>query len=72
MYFDAAKIAEDGLFMRGGAHLKVTDTLLIDKYLIWTDTSDILGINAVITPFTFGKTADERFERLFKVALWFI
>ncbi len=52
LYFDAAKIAKDGLLVRDGAHLKVTDTLPIDKYLIWTDTPDILGINAVTTLIT--------------------
>lgn len=52
MYLDAAKISKDGLLMRDGAHLKVKDTLQIDKYLIWTDTPDILGINAVTTLIT--------------------
>lgn len=69
LYFDAAKVAENGLLVRDGAHLKVKDTLKLDKYLIWTATTDILGINAVTTPFTFGKTADETFERLFGITL---
>ncbi len=69
LYFDAAKIAGDGLLVRDGAHLKVKDILQLDKYLIWTATPDILGINAVTKPITFGKMADETFERLFKVEL---
>lgn len=69
LYLDAAKITEDGLLVRDGTHLKVKGTLQLDKYLIWTATPEVLGINAVTTPITFGKTADETFERLFKVAL---
>jgi hypothetical protein len=30
---------------------------------------DILGINAVTTPITFGKMADETFERLWEIKL---
>lgn len=69
LYFDAAKIAEDGLLVRDGAHLKVKDIFQLDKYLIWTATPDILGINAVTTPITFGKMADETFERYFRITL---
>ena len=69
LYLDAAKVAGDGLLVRDGAHLKVKGTLQHDKYLIWTATPEVLGINAETTPFIFGKTADETFERLFKVAL---
>ncbi len=69
LYLDAAKVAEDELLVRDGAHLKVKDILQLDKYLIWTATPGILGINAVTTPITFGKTADEAFEQLFGITL---
>lgn len=66
---DAAKIAEDRLLAQNGANLKAKVTLKLNKYLIRMVAPDILGINAVTTPITFGKMADETFERLWEIKL---
>jgi hypothetical protein len=59
MYFDAAKIAEDGLLVRDGAHLKVKDKLPLVPYLQIAVTTEILGLPQVTTPKIFSEKADE-------------
>lgn len=68
-YFDAEKIAKDGLLVRDGAHLKVKDILEIKKYLIWTSTPDILGLPQKTTPFEFGTQSDKMFQNKFGIIL---
>lgn len=63
------KIATDGLLTRDGAHLKVYDSLEIKKYLLWTATSEIVGLHDETTPFEFGAKSDEMFERKFDIKL---
>lgn len=65
LYFDAQKIAQDGLLVRDGAHLKVRDTLPLEKYLIWVATPQILGIAENSTPAIFSKAADDGFHNQF-------
>ncbi len=63
LYFDAEKIAKDGLLVRDGAHMKVKDILLLEPYLIWAATWDKVGLESqVSTPRVFAKKADEKFE----------
>lgn len=70
LYFDAELIAKDGLLIRDGAHLKVKDTLPIDKYLIWYATGENIDMkNLNITPANFSKLADEQFEEYFYIKL---
>jgi hypothetical protein len=68
-YFDAEKIARDGLIVRDGLNLKVKDSLPIDKYLLWTATPDILGISEETTPRIFHEKANAIFEQKFKITL---
>lgn len=68
-YFDAEKIAKNGLLIRDGAHLKVRNSLEIEKYLIWTATPDILGLPQETTPFEFGTKSDEMFQNKFGIML---
>ena len=68
-YFDAAKIAEDGLLIRDGAHLKVKDKLTLDKYLLWVATPDALGISENTTPRIFAEKADQAFQDKFSITL---
>jgi len=68
-YFDAEKIARDGLIVRDGLNLKVKDSLPIDKYLLWTATPDILGIPEETTPRIFHEKANAMFEQKFEIAL---
>ncbi len=68
-YFDCEKIAQDGLLVRDGAHLKVKDYLPIDKYLIWVATPSVLGITEETTPRIFADKADKMFEETFEIGL---
>ena len=68
-YLDANKIADDGLLVRDGIHLKVKDSLFIDKYIIWTVTPDILGIPEETTPRMFHEKANAMFEQKFGITL---
>lgn len=69
LYFDCKKIAEDGLLVRDGAHLKVKTKLPLDNYLIWSATPDVLGISEETTPRIFAEKADRMFEELFNIHL---
>lgn len=66
LYFDADKIAQDGLLIRDGAHIKVKEMLPLEKYLIFAATWDNVGLpNRISTPYTFAKKADDRFKEQF-------
>ncbi len=65
LYFDAEKIAKDGLLVRDGAHVKVKDCLPLEPYLIWIATWGNVGLESPIsTPRIFAKLSDEKFEKL--------
>lgn len=65
LYFDAEKIAKDGLLVRDGAHIKVKDCLPLKPYLIWTATWDNVGLETQIsTPRIFAELSDEKFEHI--------
>ncbi len=65
LYFDAEKIAKDGLLVRDGAHVKVKDCLPLEPYLIWTATWDKVGLESqVSTPKNFTELSDEKFENI--------
>ncbi len=67
LYFDAEKIAKDGLIVRDGAHVKVKDCLPLEPYLIWTATWDKVGLESQIsTPRIFSTRADIVFENIKK------
>ena len=63
LYFDAKKMAEDGMLVRDGAHVKVKGYLPLEPYLMWVATWDKLGLNSPLsTPKIFAETADDRFR----------
>lgn len=63
LYFDAEKMAQDGLLLRDGCHFKVKDTLPLAPYLIWAATWDTIGLKSRIsTPKIFAEQADKQFE----------
>lgn len=62
LYFDAEKIAKDGMLVRDGAHIKVKDCLPLEPYLIWTATWDKVGLESQIsTPRIFTELSDKTF-----------
>jgi len=68
-YFDALRVAEEGLLVRDGVHLKVRDELPLEKYLLWIATPDALGILEETTPRIFAEKADKVFEEKFGIVL---
>ena len=44
LYFDAQKMAADGLLVRDGNHLKVKNQLPLQPYLLWTATWKEIGL----------------------------
>lgn len=63
LYFDAEKIAADGLLIRDGCHLKVKDRLPIKPYLIYVATAESVGFgNNLSTPKEFSEKADKQFQ----------
>lgn len=63
LYFDAKRIAQDGLLVRDGCHLKVKDILPLEPYLIWVATWNSIGLaSQVSTPKIFAEQADKQFK----------
>lgn len=66
LYFDSKKIAQDGLLMRDGCHLKVKRCLSLEPYLIWKADWKGVGLKTpVSSPERFAQLADRRFGELF-------
>lgn len=67
LYFDAEKMAKDGLLVRDGAHIKVKDCLPLEPYLIWVAIWDKIGLESQIsTPRIFTELSDNIFENITK------
>lgn len=63
LYFNAEKMAQDGLAVRDGCHLKVKEALPLEPYLIFAATWENVGLESqVSTPKIFAKMADEAFK----------
>ena len=63
LYFDADKIAKEGLLVRDGAHMKVKDFLPLEPYLIWVATWDSIGLESQLsTPKIFAELSNEKFN----------
>ena len=70
LYFDAERIAKDGLLVRDGAHIKVKDCLPLEPYLIWVATYEKIGLeNQISTPRIFAELSDTTFENISKRSL---
>lgn len=66
LYFDARKMAQDGLLVRDGAHLKVKHELLLKPYLIWKATWRSIGLEKEIsTPRFFAESSDKKIREKF-------
>ncbi len=63
LYFDATRMAQDGLLVRDGCHLKVKDMLPLNPYLIWAATWETISLESqVCTPKIFAEQSDEQFR----------
>lgn len=68
LYFDAKKMAQDGLLIRDGCHIKVKDILPLNSYLIWSATWESVGLESQIsTPKIFSQRCDQQFNNIFKL-----
>lgn len=68
LYFDAQKMAQDGLLVRDGCHLKVKDALPLKPYLIWTATWETVGlVSRLSTPKIFAEQADKQFQNILQL-----
>lgn len=68
LYFNAEKMAQDGLLVRDGCHLKVKDTLPLEPYLLFAATWENIGLaSQVSTPKIFSKKADEAFKNIYQM-----
>ena len=66
LYFDAKKMAQDGLLLRDGCHLKVKDFLPLDRYLIWAATWKVVRLDTqTSTPRRFAEVCDRQFKMKF-------
>ena len=68
LYFNAEKMAQDGLLVRDGCHLKVKDTLPLKPYLLFAATWENIGLaSQVSTPKIFSEKADEVFKYIYQM-----
>lgn len=66
LYFDMKKIAEDGLLVRDGCHLKVKDKLSLIPYLLWVANWQSVGLNNTFsTPKEFTELSNNTFNKLY-------
>lgn len=63
LYFDATKLAEAGLLVRDGAHLKVKEKLSLQPFLIDVVGPSMLDAGVSITPRAYALMANEIFEK---------
>ena len=69
LYFNTEKMAQDGLLVRDGCHLKVKDTLPLEPYLLFAATWENIGLDSqVSTPKIFSEKADEAFRRVYQMS----
>jgi len=66
LYFDAEKMARDGLLLRDGTHIKVKEYMPLEPYMLWAATWENIGISSQITtPRIFAERADRCFAAKF-------
>ncbi|MGN1203208.1 MAG: hypothetical protein ACI4RF_07915 [Eubacterium sp.] len=65
-YLNAKKLANDGLLLRDGQHIKVKIEISLDKYLIWYSTADRIGLPVETTPNRFFELSNKEFYNNFR------
>lgn len=64
-YLDAKKLANDGLLLRDGQHIKVKNEISLDKYLIWYSTAERIGLPSGTTPNRFFEQTNRKFGEIY-------
>lgn len=68
LYFNAEKMAQDGLLVRDGCHLKVKEALPLEPYLMFAATWENVGLaSQVSTPKIFSEKADEAYRHIYQM-----
>ena len=68
LYFDAKRMAQDGLLIRDGCHIKVKDILPLEPYFLFAATWDNIGLTSqTSTPKVFAQMADDAFQGKYQV-----
>lgn len=62
-YLDAKKLANDGLLLRDGQHIKVKNEISLEKYLIWYSTAERIGLPVETTPNKFFELSNKEFYK---------
>ena len=57
-------LADDGLLLRDGEHIKVKNYIPLDKYLIWYSTTEKLDLSKKSTPKEFFEMSNNKFFAL--------
>lgn len=62
-YLDAEAMAEDGILLRDGIHIKVKEELSLEKYLLWWADWQRAGLQDMVsTPLEFTERANAMFQ----------
>ncbi len=64
-YLNAQMLANDGLLLRDGEHIKVKNCIPLDKYLIWYSTTEKIGLSKNSTPKEFFEMSNNKFFELY-------
>ena len=64
-YFDAEKLAKDGLLLRDEEHLKVRHSISIEKYMIWYSMPQKISLEEQTTPKEFFEKSNKTFFHLY-------
>lgn len=64
-YLDSQKLANDGLLLRDGQHIKVTKEIQLDKYLICYLTADSIGLPTETTPKEVFEQTNRKFGEIY-------
>lgn len=64
-YLDAKRLANDGLLLRDGQHIKVRNEIQLDKYLIWYSTAERIGLLVETTPKEFFEQSNRKFGEIY-------
>lgn len=64
-YLDAKKLADNGLLLRDGQHIKVRNEIQLDKYLIWYSTAERIGLLVETTPKEFFEQSNRKFGEIY-------
>ncbi|MDY6017995.1 MAG: hypothetical protein SPI97_10315, partial [Oscillospiraceae bacterium] len=64
-YLNAKELANDGMLLRDGQHIKVKNEIPLGKYLIWYSTAERISLSSETTPSEFFEQSNKAFYEIF-------